>query len=623
MNRSPENNLLGVGTSSGRVVLALLLCAAGFAAYAPSLHAPFVFDDERTILRNPAIEYFWPTDVRSSLGRRRPVGHMTLAINYALGGSSPTGYHVFNLAVHLSAGLLLFGLVRRTLLLPRLRGSYAESASRLAFAVALIWLVHPLATQGVTYIIQRCESMMAMFYLACLVCVLRGSQSLRPASWAWYTAALTALSLGMGTKEVMFTAPVVIILFDRVFLSETWRDVFRRRWGFYGLCLIPMVRLGMAVSPAMKPGGKPGTIGFHNPLMSSWDYLSSQPGVILHYLRLSFWPHPQSLDYAWRVADDKVSIYVLGAVVVGLVLASFWALRYRPTVGFVGLAFFIVLAPTSSFVPYSDLAFEHRMYLPLVAVVVLAVFGFHTLAGRFLPNERTRTMVSTAVLLLVAGALLAGTIRRNEQYNHPIEMWQDVVANAPHNARAFTILAGEYRKRGEFDAAIENFEKSIRIEPNANTYHQLGNLYKQKKDIVTAEKYYRLAISIRPDFAESYVELGRIRQDQGQLEEAEALLRKAVELKPKLFRAVAVLGLVLEAREKLDDAVEQYLRALELEPRNAQVHLQLGIVRQSQGKHSEATAHYERSLEIDPSQDSLREFLRDYKQQPQSGGVSP
>ena len=606
MKTTAQSDPFGKASSRAEMLLPVVLCVAGLVAYAGSFQVPFYFDDDRCILQNPVIDSFWPIEVRSPLGRRRPIGHLTLAVNFALGGTNPIGYHVFNLAVHLLAGLALFGLVRRTLLLPRLQPTYGKSAARLAFAVALLWLLHPLLTQGVTYVIQRCESMVGMFYLACLYGTLRGSQSSRPWSWAWYAAAVVVYCIGMATKEMMTTAPLVVLLYDRVFLADSWKNLVRRRWGLYLAFLPGLVRMGMAIAPALSPKVRAASMGFGHHSITSWEYLSSQAGVILHYLRLAFWPDPLCLDYGWRVASTNMAIFLPGAVIVGLLLASLWALWRRPPIGFLGLAFFIILAPTSSFMPLSDLAFEHRMYLSLAAVVTLAVFGFHHLTGYLLQDDRTRMMLQRAVLIVVALALLAGTIRRNHQYNHPLEMWQEVVAIVPQNARAFTILATEYQKRGNLDEARKNLEHAIRLEQNALACHILANIYIELEETDQAVKFYQQALTVRPDFAESRLRLALLLEEQGKIDEAMAQVRRTIELKPKHAQAYAMLGLMMEDQEKLDEAAEQYRKAIRLHPRYAECYLQLGLLLQKQNDFQAAAEHIERSLEIDTKQNSVR-----------------
>ena len=219
------------------LIAAAVVVAAGLAVYANSLGGEFVFDDDNNIVNNPLIRRLWPP--MPGLLRHRPVANISLAVNYAVGGLEPRGYHLFNLAVHLAAALALLGVVRRTLLSRRLRERFGRCSLPLAAAVTLIWTVHPLQTGAVTYVVQRAESMMGMFFLLTMYFTIRGVASRR--GWPWLIGGVVACALGMGTKEVAAAAPLVVLIYDRTFVAASWRELLRRRWGFSALssCLPP------------------------------------------------------------------------------------------------------------------------------------------------------------------------------------------------------------------------------------------------------------------------------------------------------------------------------------------------------------------------------------------------
>ena len=338
--------------------LCALVVLAGLAAYSNSFTGVFIFDDERVIVDNDAIRSLWPVGPLLT-DASRPVATLTLAVNYFFGELDVFGYHLVNLAIHLMAGLVLFGLVRRTLMLVPRYSTQRMVPDGLAFAVSIIWLVHPLGTESVTYIVQRSESLMSLFYLLCLYSVLRGSGAER--SWPWYVAATMACWLGMGTKQVMVTAPLVVLLYDRVFLATSWKEILRRRWAVY-VSFAPALVWLVASTFLTTTRTERVSAGFGMLQISSLDYLGTQGGVILHYLRLAFWPDRLCLDYAWPVAERPLAILLPGAVVAVLVVASIVALRSHPRLGFLGLSFFLILAPTSSIMPINELAFEHRMW---------------------------------------------------------------------------------------------------------------------------------------------------------------------------------------------------------------------------------------------------------------------
>jgi hypothetical protein len=487
----------------------LVLAAAVVAAYANSLQGPFVFDDYTDIIDNPAIRRLWPLGdlllVRSGGVARlhtRPAVIVSFALDYAAGGLNRQPYHGTNLMIHLCAGLALFGVVRRALLLPRLRDRFGRASTSLALTAALLWAIHPLQTESVTYITQRYESMMGLFYLVAVYGVIRCGDSARPYRWGAVTVAATLLALA--SKEVAVSLPIVILLFDRVLLAGSLAEVRRRRWGMYA-ALLAVWTLFAAVQLAAGPRPWAG-YALH---VSWWEYARSQPGVVLHYLRLVFWPHRLVLDYGWPPAKTAGEI-VPGAIAVGgLLAATAYAFWKCPPWGLPGAWFLLILAPTSSVLPLADLAFEHRMYLPLAAVVTAVVLGGYLL-GQSLPrhgamlraarNEPIHTNLNrkrgnmlrpslalrvsmvcgrvkyftaraasaAGVCLVAAAALILGylTFQRNQEYQNPIALWQDTVDCRPNNFRAHNNLGNELDDRGEFDEAVIHYWKALEINPN-------------------------------------------------------------------------------------------------------------------------------------------------------------
>jgi len=269
--------------------------------------------------------------------------YLTLAVNYALGGLEVWGYHAVNLLIHLLAALTLYGLLRRTFLSDRLKERYGDVSESLAFATSLLWLLHPLQSQSVTYLIQRAESLMGLFYLLTLYAVSRSNTSK-----AWPRIAILTCALGMATKEVMVTAPILCLLYDRIFLASSFKEIFQKRLHLYlGLGASWGILAGTYLDQVASDIAR--AVGFHK--ITPLDYALTQPGVILHYLKLSFWPHPLCLDYLWPIAKSSQAIFPPLLAIGVLVVATLTALRRRPEVGFLGVAFFLILAPTSSVMP--------------------------------------------------------------------------------------------------------------------------------------------------------------------------------------------------------------------------------------------------------------------------------
>ncbi len=235
---TPPSTGFSRASSDGAIALAAgLLVLATAAAFSSSFAGAFVFDDEYAITENPSIRQLWPIWPTLSPPRHgetvtgRPLLNFSLAINYAISGEGVWSYHAANLAIHVLAALLLFGVVRRTLLLPTMRDRWGGAALPLALIIALLWAVHPLQTESVTYIVQRAESLMGLFYLLTLYCFIRGAGSARGVYW--YVGSVSACLSGMAVKEVMISAPLIVLLYDRTFCAGSFRGALRHRDGYY------------------------------------------------------------------------------------------------------------------------------------------------------------------------------------------------------------------------------------------------------------------------------------------------------------------------------------------------------------------------------------------------------
>jgi tetratricopeptide (TPR) repeat protein len=522
--------LLVLSFVNGRKFIPLLVVAAGLLAYHNSLTGPFIFDDPPSIKDNPSIRHVWPMWQALSPPHRgglpvegRPLVNLSLAVNYALGGYAVRGYHVLNLAIHVLAGLTLLGVVRRTLRQPPLRERFGAAADGLALATALIWTVHPLQTESVTYVIQRAESMMGLCYLLTLYCFIRGAAAERP-RW-WYSLCVTACALGMASKEVMVSAPLIVLLYDRTFLSGSFREAWRRRWSLYLALGGTWILLGYLVAAA---GDRGGSAGFGLKIIW-WQYALTQTCAITHYLWLSVWPHPLVFDYgpvvatdAWQIAPCAVTI---GLLVIGTAI-SLW--RW-PVVGFVACWLFAILAPSSSILPVTtQTVAEHRMYLPLAAVVVLEVMGIHDFVGR-------RTVAAVALLAIALGVL---TWRRNQDYRSNIAIWDDTVAKCPQNPRAQNNLGNALMESGRVGEAIGHLEQALQLQPDyAEAHNDLGIALMRSGRMPEAIEHLEHALRTKPDFVEAQCNLGIALGQVGRRPEAIEHLEHALRIKPDYTEA--------------------------------------------------------------------------------------
>ena len=384
----------------------------------------------------------------------RPLVNLSFAINYAFGGLDVRGYHLVNLALHLLCGLLVFGIVRRTLELPSLKDRFvfrlkpeatrAVTPLNLGFAAALLWTLHPLNTEAVNYLTQRTELMMAFFYLLTLYASIRAVMS-RPRTW--HSIAVVSCFAGMACKESMVTAPVVVMLYDAVFVFESPRKAIRERWPFYAaLCLSWIV-----LAALVWTGPRVRSAGFSTGV-SPWTYLLNQTVMIWRYLQLAFWPRALVVNYGWPVPLTLGEVLPYALFVTALLASTAIALVRRPKWGFLGAWFFLTLAPTSSIVPIAtEVGAERRMYLPLIAVVVLAV-----VSASFL--KRVVSPAGAVALAVVAALFSIGIVARSREYASPLLLARTIVERYPtsvghHVLGVELLIAGDQRRRHERAAA--------------------------------------------------------------------------------------------------------------------------------------------------------------------------
>ena len=603
----------------------------GLIAYANSLTGEFVFDDLATIVDNKYIRRLWPPwDPIFIWGAgTRPVMGLSLALNYYIGGLNTLNYHVFNLAIHLLNACVLFDLVRRVM--GRVK-FLANVAIFLSLTIALCWVAHPLNTESVTYITQRNESLMSLFLLLTIYAVERGNSSKYKS--IYYGFAVLACALGMGTKQNMVATPLLVLLYDRTFLTGSFRNAFKSRlWLYIGLASTWLVLVTtFVIFPKVR------SAGFKLKHVSAMEYALTQPQVIVHYLRLVLWPQDLCLDYYWPVVKGSQEILAYALIIIGLMVATAWALKSAPAIGFLGAWFFLILAPTSSVMPLNDLAAEHRMYLPSVSILVIIVLGafalLRNLASSRKNSSRSYFLCEITMFIVVAG-LTWRTILRNEDYKYAVSMWKKVVQQRPMNPRAPYVLGHYLYNEGKNEEARAWYEQALRIAPDyaeahnnlgltldalgrqneatshflealrinpslADAHNGLGKVHSQQGKFDVALQHYSRALQLDPDYAEAHNNLGAMFAQQGKFDLALEQYNRALQLKPEYAEARNNLGGLYLIQDKVESSLKEFSEAVRLKPdyRDAQNNLGLALLRQ--GKYEEAISHLTESIRLEP-----------------------
>jgi hypothetical protein len=464
---------------SGRSWAVVAVLAAVVAGYANSLGGGFVFDDVGEIAANPAVRTLWPPTVPMFGGNQlaaRPLPYLLFALDFRFWGVNPVGYHLTNLAMHACGALLLLEVLWQVLAGPRLPHAIRRHALPAATATAAIWGVHPLTTQAVTYVYQRIEMLAAVLMLASLLAAIRAfgfDASPRPRGRGWIAASLVASCLAMLSKETAVVLPLLVPLCFYVFAEPGGRGWVARHWRFclglaatWGVLAAVLVAERASYSELRRP--------IHPPL----DYLLTQAGVILHYLRLCVWPAGLLLDHDWPLATRPDQYAWQVPLVAAAACAAAWGAWWRRPWGFPAAAFFLLLAPTSSLLPVVDIACEHRMYLPLACVVGLAV-GLATWAVNAVEERRPasapalRRLAAGAAVVVVL-ALATTTHLRNRVYRDRWTMWHDVLAKNPTGVRANWFVGTMLADRGDVAGAVARARIATERDSFCLAYQQIA-----------------------------------------------------------------------------------------------------------------------------------------------------
>jgi tetratricopeptide (TPR) repeat protein len=583
---------------AGLAIIILL----GIIIYSNSFDCSFHFDDLDSIVNNVKIHNLSDVKAWWNFNPSRPVGTFTFALNYHFNQLDVQYYHLVNLIIHLINACLVWWLVLMIFSSPVMKDQpIARNKNVLAFFTALLFVSHPLATQSVTYIIQRLASMAAMFYMLSLAFYLKARLSGKGniSKTLLFTGSFISAILAMLTKEIAFTLPVAIVLFEFFFLrtkghSINFRDyrVLLLTAALLGIILIIPLKFSFSIFKPIPPRlGNAYTI-------TPFNYLFTEFSVILKYIQLLFLPVNQKLDYDFPISNTFFEIRPLVSFTVLLsliILAVLSFKRYR-IISFGIFWFFLTLSVESGFIPITDVIFEHRTYLPS--------FGFFLIltSGIYLLLWNKNKYIAILLFVIIAGSNSILTYERNKVWRDDLSLWNDNIAKTPNLPRAFVDRGFAYSVLGQWDKAIDDYSKAIEIYPGfTKAYVDRGVAYAKLGQFEKAIADCSMAIKTDPKNTEAYYDRGIADVNLGQYEKAIADCSKAIEFGPESAKIYYNRGVAYGKLGQFDKATADYSKAIEIDQNYSPPHFNLGIIYFNLGQYEKAIENFSRVIEIDPN----------------------
>lgn len=570
-------------------------------AYSNHFQGPFIFDDLKSIPENRTIrnltQSLLETPQEGETVSSRPLLNFSFALNYAWSGLNVWSYHLLNLIIHGGAALLLFGFLRRTLSLSCFPQATRQASTFLAGSIALLWALHPLQTESVTYIVQRAESMMGLFYLGTLWAFSRSLDSRY--SSRWLIGSVLLCYAGMMTKEIMVTAPWVILLYDRIFIERRLNTVWEKRRGYYLGLFSSWILFAFLFLQSERRGN---AIGFGGEI-TVIDYLKTQSWALCHYLKLFFIPDPLILDYGvLKITEPKIVIPCALFIFIGG-LTILWLIYRHPRFGFWGVWAVLILAPTSSFIPiHTQTIVEHRIYLALIPFIFCGVYFSYKYWGE-------KIIYGVFLIAAVWGLL---TYRRNEDYRSVESIWKATVNAMPNNERARNNYAGALSQLQKWDLAEEQMREVLKIEKNPSPirFKNLGAIYQNQGRWHDAEGQYRQALELEKRYPEGWFHLVSLLVQQNRIEEALKMNQEAVRWNPQegiLQSNLASIYLMLKREEEAKRVLQKQMELKSSEPT---VYLNYGALFESHEQWEQAEAVYLKALECGIEHPEILERLK-------------
>jgi tetratricopeptide (TPR) repeat protein len=594
-----------------------LLILMGCIIYSNTLHSPFVLDDLDAIQNNLFIRLEEISarnivDAAVGYGKNRPVAMLSFAFNYYFGRYNVFGYHLVNIIVHITTGILLFFFLRLTLTISNQRTDMGQTfnpttITLLSFLTALLWLVNPVQIQSVTYIVQRMSSMGAMFYILALLLYAKGriAQQLsgqevdarsRYYFW-WFAGCFLAGLLALGSKESTALLPIFIFLYEWYFFQDLDKNWFKRQLK-YLVAIVILFCLFAGLYLGFDPLGKFNTLrDYVLKEFTIGERLLTQTRVVIYYLSLMFYPNPSrlNLDHDFPLSYslfNPFTTFPALILIVGLIALGLYLARKQRLISFCIFWFLGNLVIESSVIPLA-LIFEHRIYMPSMFVFLAIVILFYR---HIKPAWLTAVIACTVVVVCSYW-----TYERNKIWQDDLRLWTDCNKKSPNKARPYLNIGQILTNQKRYDEALPNYLKALQINPIfVDAHYNLGVLFDKRGETNKAIQHYRKAVELEPDFTKANNNLGVALLKQDLPGEAISHFQKALKIDPGFAAAHINLGLALSRQDKLNAAVVHYSKALKISSNLPKAQFQLGAALAELGKTEQGIRHIQKALQIDP-----------------------
>jgi len=562
----------------------LLILIFTLAAYSNTFNVPFHYDDIYVIRDNPHIRGMGAFLKSLPEKAQRPVLMLTFVLNYKVNSLHVTGYHIVNLLLHLLTSCILFYILNRTMILIYRKGNYCFS-----LISTLLFAVHPLATESVTYISSRSSLLSAFFILLGLfffIIAYGGDDFKRPHSFL----SLLAFVLAVGSKEISIIFPLLVLVYDFYFLLSKDKKEEKLKYfyapSFFIALLLIFIKFRFVFKLA-SPDSTQRNFYFH---------IITELSIIPKFLFKFFIPVNLNIAHYFPLENSIFSFsfffsIILWGALLFIIKTSF---KHWRLLSFSLLWILITILPFILF-PLSDLMSERWLYLSLAGISFFSVSLFIKLEN----YSFKRALIISGSLLVILFS--AATYDRNNDYKSGISLWTDAVEKSPRNARAQGNLAYSCQMAGFPYKAIEYYEESLKIDPfYPATYYNLGTIYQGLGNLPKAVDYYRKDLRLNPRDFEAYSNLGIIFQNAGNPDRAINYFLSALKLKPSSAEAHSNLGMAYMSKGKIDKAIEEYESALSVKPESAEIHNNIAIAYAYKDLTGEAIMHFKKAITINP-----------------------